>query len=91
MGLVGKAPLVVMLPEVAAWLMISTIVKPSGARVRVFCTRSTTVPASYSRSPPLPLDVTTERFGFFNPLALDQVVIRLLHLAGTAVYQPEGK
>jgi hypothetical protein len=31
------------------------------------------------------LDGTTERFGFFNPLALDQVVIRPRHRAGSAV------
>jgi hypothetical protein len=38
--------------------------------------------------PPLPLDVTTERFRFFKPLALDQVVICPRHRAGRVVINP---
>jgi hypothetical protein len=34
------------------------------------------------------LDITTERFGFFNPLALDQIVIRPRHRAGSGVSTP---
>jgi hypothetical protein len=59
-----------------------------------FRTRSTTVPDRYHRhtprSSPLPLDATAERFGFFNPLALNQVVIRLRHRAGRAVINPKA-
>ena len=59
-----------------------------------FRTRSTTVPdrchRHTPRSPPLPLDVATERFGFFKPLALDQVVIRPRHRAGRAAINPKA-
>jgi len=67
---------------------------PSLTRSLRFRTRSTTVPdrchRHTPRSPPSPLDVTTERFGFFNPLALYQVVIRLRHRAGRAVINPKA-